>query len=118
MANRRRGDVEAMFDGQAFTLRLTLGALAELEDAFGVSDLVGLAERFETGRLSARDLLRIIGAGMRGGGAQMPDDDVSRLACDGGLPGYVAIAAALLEAAFGIQDPEASQQRPSEPQDA
>lgn len=118
MANRRRGDVDAVFDGQAFTLRLTLGALAELEDAFGASDLIGLAERFESGRLSARDLLRIIGAGLRGGGAKITDGDVSSLSCDGGLQGYVAIAAALLAATFGDQNPEASQSRPPEPQDA
>ena len=39
------------------TLVLTLGALAELEAAFGADDLVALAERFGTGRLKARDLI-------------------------------------------------------------
>ena len=44
---------------------LTLGALAELEAAFGAADLVALTERFGSGRLTARDLTRIIGAGLR-----------------------------------------------------
>ena len=55
---------------------LTLGALAELEDAFGAEDLVALTERFGSGRLKARDLIRIIAAGLRGAGAALTDDDV------------------------------------------
>ena len=48
-------------------------ALAELEDAFGADDLVALTERFATGRLKARDLTRIIGAGLRGAGEAVSD---------------------------------------------
>ena len=59
--NRRRGEVEAVIDGKPLRLCLTLGALAELEDAFGASDLQALAGRFAGGRLSARDLLVIAG---------------------------------------------------------
>ncbi|MDP2357144.1 MAG: gene transfer agent family protein [Beijerinckiaceae bacterium] len=118
MANRRRGDVDAIFDDQTFTLRLTLGALAELEDAFGASDLIGLAARFEDGRLSARDIMRIIGSGIRGGGAQVSDDDVARFACDGGLDAYINVAAQLLSATFGELNPEVAPTGPSAPQDA
>ncbi len=118
VANRRRGDVDAIFDDQSFTLRLTLGALAELEDAFGASDLIGLAARFEEGRLSARDIIRIIGAGMRGGGAQVSDSDVARFACDGGLDAYINIAAQLLAATFGESNPETVPTVPPGPQDA
>ncbi len=46
MANRHRGEIEAILDG-AHTLCLTLGALAELEHAFGDEDMLALAERFE-----------------------------------------------------------------------
>lgn len=118
MANRRRGDVEAMFDDRRYTLRLTLGALAELEDVFGVTDLIGLAARFEEGRLSARDLLRIIGAGLRGGGASLSDQEVARLACEGGLESYVRVAAQLLAATFGERNPEGDNVGPPGPQDA
>ena len=45
-ANRRRGEVEAVLDGERRILCLTLGALAELETAFCADDLTGLAERF------------------------------------------------------------------------
>jgi len=64
MANRHRGEIEAEIGGARRRLVLTLGALAELEAAFGAEDLVALAERFGTGRLKARDLVRIIGAGL------------------------------------------------------
>jgi len=101
MANRHRGEIEAELGGARRTLVLTLGALAELEDAFGAEDLVALTERFGSGRLKARDLVRIIGAGLRGAGETVSDDDVAAMAVDGGAQGYVRIAAELIAATFG-----------------
>lgn len=101
MANRYRGEIEATLDGRTMRLCLTLGALAELEAAFGDADLVALAARFERGRISARDCLRIIGAGLRGGGHDVTDEAVAAMRADGGAAGFVAIVAALLEATFG-----------------
>ena len=49
MANRHRGEIEAELGGRTFTLVLTLGALAELENAYGGEDLIAIAERFEKG---------------------------------------------------------------------
>jgi hypothetical protein len=46
MPNKHRGEIEAELGGNRHTLVLTLGALAELESAFGADDLVALAERF------------------------------------------------------------------------
>ena len=76
-------------------------ALAELEDAFGAEDLVALTERFGSGRLKARDLTRIIAAGLRGAGAALTDDDVAVMAVESGAQGYVRIAADLIQATFG-----------------
>ena len=104
MPNKYRGEIEAEIGGARRTLVLTLGALAELESAFEACDLVALAERFGTGRLSARDLVRIIGAGLRGAGEAISDEDVARLPVDGGATGYVRIAAALLAATFGVEE--------------
>lgn len=100
-ANARRGEVEAVFDGRPHRLVLTLGALAELEHAFGAADLVALAERFETGRLSAGDVTRILGAALRGGGAELSDAEVARLSHEDGAPGFVRAVADLLRATFG-----------------
>jgi hypothetical protein len=100
MPNKHRGEIDAELGGSRHTLVLTLGALAELESAFGADDLVALTERFGLGRLSARDLTRIIGAGLRGAGEAVTDDDVAAMTVDGGAPGFVRIAADLIAATF------------------
>ena len=87
MANRHRGEIEAQLDGKAFTLCLTLGALAELEAVFGHDDMVGLASRFERGRISARDAQRVIGAGLRGAGYDISDAVVASMQAEGGAAG-------------------------------
>jgi hypothetical protein len=108
MPNPHRGEIEAELGGERRTLVLTLGALAELEAAFGAEDLVALAERFERGRISARDAIRVLGAGLRGAGAEISDDEVARLAAAGGATGYVRIVAELLAATFGQAAPSSS----------
>ena len=99
-ANRRRGEVEAEIDGERRILCLTLGALAELETAFGADDLTGLAARFSDGRLKAADLIRILGAGLRGGGNVFSDEEVATVSVEGGVIGFAAIAGELLAATF------------------
>lgn len=101
MPNIHRGEIAAEIGGRPRTLVLTLGALAELESAFAASDLVTLAERFGSGRLSARDLIRIIGAGLRGAGETVSDDEVAAMTMPGGAAGYVGVAAELIAATFG-----------------
>lgn len=101
MANRHRGEIAAELGGRSRILVLTLGALAELEGALGAGDLVALAERFGHGRLSARDLVAIIGAGLRGAGEAVGDDEVAAMTAPGGAAGFVAIAAELVAATFG-----------------
>ena len=101
MANRHRGEVEAVLDGRRYVLCLTLGSLAELEAALAAGDLMGLATRFEAGRLSASDAIRIIGAGLRGAGNAVDDEAVARMQAEGGAAGFVAIVGELLAATFG-----------------
>ena len=100
MPNPHRGEIEACLDGKSFRLCLTLSALAELEHAFNHDDMLALAERFQTGRLSARDAQRIIGAGLRGAGHEILDDAVGRMQTEGGAAGFVDIVARLLSATF------------------
>jgi hypothetical protein len=101
MANRQRGEIEATLDGRTWTLCLTLGTLAELEAALATPDLLALAKRFEEGRLSAGEAVRIIGAGLRGAGNDVDDTAVAAMRVEGGAAGYVAIVAELLSATFG-----------------
>ncbi len=100
-ANRRRGEVAGRFDGREYRLCLTLGALAELEDAYAAEDLGALVTRFGAGRLSAPDLMRIIGAGLRGGGTPVGDDEVAAMSCDDGVAGCARVVSELLTATFG-----------------
>lgn len=104
MPNRRRGEIAAVLDGTPRTLVLTLGALAELEAAFGADDLMALAERFGRGRLSARDAARIIAAGLNGAGGAVSVEEVERMRADGGAAGFARIVADLLAATFGAEE--------------
>lgn len=109
MVNRRRGEVEAVLDGTAYRLVLTLGALAELEDAFGDEDMVALASRFDSGRLRARDCVRVIGAGLRGAGYALSDAEVAGMKTDDAAAGFLAIVADLLAATFAAGENAAAQ---------
>jgi hypothetical protein len=108
MINRYRGETALMADGQALPMRLTLGALAELEHAFAVDSLPALGERFAGGKLSARDVTRILAAGLRGAGSSVSEDQVASLAFDGGLNGAIRAAIDLLDATFGDPAREAA----------
>ncbi len=101
MANKYRGEIAASLDGAPYTLCLTLGALAELESAFGSDDMLSLANRFSGGRISATDCVRIIGAGLRGGGHDIADDAITRMRGTDGAASYIDIVARLLAATFG-----------------
>ena len=68
MANPMAGEVALVLDGERLVLKLTLGALAELEEALGADSLVALVERFEAGRFRAKDVLAVLLAGLHGGG--------------------------------------------------
>jgi hypothetical protein len=67
--------------------------------------MLALAQRFEGGRLSARDCVRIIGAGLRGGGHEVTDTTVASMKADGGIAGYVDIVARLLTITFASPSP-------------
>lgn len=105
MANRRRGEIAADLDGETYRLCLTLGALAELESTYAADDLGALVDRFASGKLSATDMIRVIGAGLRGAGYAVADKDVGAMHADGGAAGFAAIVADLLTATFGAQEP-------------
>jgi hypothetical protein len=101
MANHRRGEVDAVLAGHPFVLCLTLGALAELEASFGAEDIDALGRRLGAGRLSARDLQRILVAAVRGGPRPEDAARIGTLPLAGGLPALVDAAVRVLDAAFG-----------------
>ena len=102
MANRWTGEVALVIDGERHELKLTLGALAELEAGLGEDTLLGLVERFETGRFSSRDVLALIVAGLRGGGWRGAADDLLAAEIEGGPLGAARAAGQLLARAFSV----------------
>jgi len=104
MTNPWRGEVTLVIDGEAQVLKLTLGALAELEEALGEGSLVDLVERFEAGRFSSRDVLALIVAGLRGGGWQGGPRDLVQSEIAGGPIGAARAAAELLARAFMVPE--------------
>ena len=71
MTNGARGEAAVMLGGERRRVCLTLGALAEIETGLGVDGLAAVAERMKT--LSARDLMVVLAAVLRGGGDEAAD---------------------------------------------
>ena len=69
--NGARGEAAVMLGGGQRRVCLTLGALAEIETGLGVDGMAAVAERMKT--LSARDLMIVLAAVLRGGGEVEPE---------------------------------------------
>lgn len=91
-----------VIDGTDRRLKLTLGALAELEARLKSGSLVGLIERFEAGKFSSADVLALITAGLRGGGWDGTEKDLLCADIDGGPIAAAKVAAQLLAGAFSL----------------
>lgn len=91
-----------VIDGEERVMKLTLGALAELEEALGAATLVDLVERFERGGFSTRDVLALIVAGLRGGGWQGGPGDLVSAEIEGGPVAAAKAAGQLLARAFAV----------------
>ena len=87
--NRARGEVQLNVDGERYCLCLTLGALAEIETAFGCASFAELQARMRT--LSATEIGKLLGALLRGGGES---DAAIQRACETAGAGDAARAVA------------------------
>lgn len=96
------GEVSLRVDGRDLRLKLTLGALAELEQALEAGSLVELVERFENGRFATTDVLALLRAGLRGGGHDLPADFLEQADIEGGPVLAARKAAELLVRAFSL----------------
>lgn len=104
MGNPWTGEVALIVDGERHVLKLTLGALAELESSLGEDTLVGMIARFEEGRFSTRDVLALIVAGLRGGGWAGRSADLLGAEIEGGPVHAARVAGQLLARAFAMPD--------------
>lgn len=64
-----RGDISIKINGEDRTLRLTLGALAQIEDSLGGGDIAALQTRLKKPRVA--DIVLILHALLAGGGAPL-----------------------------------------------
>lgn len=69
--NGARGETTVTVGGAPRRVCLTLGALAEIETGLGVDGLAAAAERMKA--LSAKDLMAVLAAVLRGGGEAWQD---------------------------------------------
>lgn len=102
MVNPWAGEVSVTLDGVPLVAKLSLGALAELEAGLGAGSLMEIAERFESGRMSARDVILVLVAGLRGGGWRGTAEDLRLAEIAGGPMVAVRTAAELLARAFAV----------------
>ncbi|WP_226550443.1 gene transfer agent family protein [Celeribacter naphthalenivorans] len=102
MANPFQGEVALTMNGERHVLKLTLGALAELEAGLETDTLVALVERFEGGKFSSADVLRIVVAGLRGGGWKGGYDDILTAEIKGGPLEAARVGAELISRAFTV----------------
>lgn len=103
-ANPYRGEVMLRIDGENRVMRLTLGALAELEARLEASSFVEIVTRFERGTFAAKDVVGLLTAGLNGGGWEVSEDEIMRSDIDGGPLGAARAAAALLKVTFTIPE--------------
>ena len=102
--NPARGEVAITLDGVPHAMRLTLGALAALEERLACGSLVALAEKFESGAVTARDLIALLSAGIGGAGTPVSEEALAEMEIDGGATAALRAGLALLAATFRPAD--------------
>ncbi|VAV99803.1 Gene Transfer Agent (GTA) ORFG10 [hydrothermal vent metagenome] len=95
--NQIRGEVLLHINQTPYRLCLTLGALAEIESAFGLSELSDLSKRLQ--KISANDVLILLAALLKGGANPLSPSELMQAKTD---PNEVAKAIAQ---AFAFSDP-------------
>ena len=106
MANPYRGEVALSVNGELRVMRLTLGALAELETRLQCESLLDMISRFETGGFRVTDLVSLITAGLNGGGWRVSEADLLQSHIDGGPLAAAQAAAKLLKITFTLPGEE------------
>lgn len=105
MSQPRPGDARLIVNGEPVTLRLTLGALAELEARLGGGDFSALAQRLEN--TGVGNLLVLLEALSAGGGRRLSPRELETATID------LAEAARAVAEAFAALAPRALEGAPS-----
>ncbi len=105
MVNRARGEARITLGGKDYGVALGLGALAELEDAFGVENFED-ALNFE--KLSAKRLKAFLTAVLKGNGVDVDAPEVVAGIARVTVPDFMAFVGDLMGASGLSERPEAS----------
>jgi hypothetical protein len=79
-----RGEIRFNLGGKERMLRPTWKAISELEDQFGTT-LLGIAERLQDRKFTAKDIVTTIWCGLRGAGETLTIEEVGELVVNDGL---------------------------------
>jgi hypothetical protein len=100
MPNKARGESEFLAGTERYVMKLTLGALAEIENGLGVSSLTDIAGKLKS--LGTMDLATVASALLRGAGHNCSPTEVLKLDTDlGTLIGAITDAFAAVGLAHG-----------------
>ena len=80
MPNKVRGESGFLAGTERYVMKLTLGALAEIENGLGVSSLSEISNKLKS--LGTMDLATVASALMRGAGHKISPDEVLKLETD------------------------------------
>ena len=110
MTNAVRGDSELVAGGQSLLMRLTLGALSEIETGLGSGGGLGdIAGRLKS--LGSQDIALVASALLKGGGFAITPQEVMRLETDVGT--LVTAITGAFQAAGGAKSGAAASPLPA-----
>jgi hypothetical protein len=96
MTNTARGETSFLAAGEKFVMKLTLGALADIESVFNIQNLADLAARLK--QFSTSDVAEVAAALLRAGGHTLTAADVLLLPVDlATIVGAIADAFSIIE---------------------
>ncbi|MFY0596080.1 MAG: gene transfer agent family protein [Cognatishimia sp.] len=102
MVNPHAGEVALVVNGERCLAKLTLGALARLEERLETGSLMALVERFEGGTFSASDVISLLYAGLAACGWEGSEADLAEAEVEGGPMMAARVAARMLAVAFVV----------------
>ena len=95
MTNPFRGEKEGKLGNKTYKTRLTVDSLIRLEQTTGQS-LIKLTQRLSEGSLTLSDIASIITPAIRGGGADIKEDEVIKIIYQSGVADGIRVCGELL----------------------
>ena len=102
MANPYQGEATLSINGKEYAMRLSLGALAELETKLSCASLVSFVEKFESGTFRTADMVLLLHAGLKCSGWHGDEQDLMKSCVDGGPLAAAKAAGNLLRVTFSF----------------